>query len=211
MTAGYPVVLKLAGRRCVVVGGGQVAARKVSALVRAAADVLVVAPDIVAEIESLAETGGLRLEQRQFEPTDVDGAFLVVAATDRRDVNQSVAEAAHARGSLLNVVDDPNACDFTVPAVVRRRDVTLAVSTGGRSPAFSRFLREQLGEWLTDARCALLEIMAELRRDLRRAGRPIQPDVWRRAVGDAEILRSLESGDREGARRRLFEALMPGR
>jgi precorrin-2 dehydrogenase/sirohydrochlorin ferrochelatase len=211
MIAGYPVVLKLAGRRCVVVGGGQVAARKVTALVRAAADVLVVAPDAAPDIDTLAETGGLRLERRAFEPADLDGAFLVIAATDRREVNRAVEEAARARGALLNVVDDPDACDFTVPALVRRRDVTLAISTGGRSPAFARYLREQLGEWLTDGRCTLLEILAELRRDLRRAGRQVEPEVWRSAIADDEVIRSLESGDREGARRRLFEALMPGR
>jgi precorrin-2 dehydrogenase/sirohydrochlorin ferrochelatase len=167
--------------------------------------------ELVDPAEHLAETGGLQLARRAFEPTDLDGAFLAVAATDCRDVNRAVEQAARARRVLLNVVDDPDACDFMVPALVRRRDVTLAISTGGRSPAFARYLREQLAEWLTDARCTLLELLAELRRDLRRAGRQIEPELWRRAIGDGEVMRSIESGDREGARRRLFEALMPGR
>src|SRR5581483_10821850 len=97
--------------------------------------------------------------------TDLDGAFLAVAATDHPDVNRAVAEAARARGVLVNVVDDPAACDFTVPATVRRGDITIAVSTGGRSPAFARHLRQALESWLTDERCSILELAAEVRRD----------------------------------------------
>ena len=211
MSAGYPVVLKVAGRRCVVVGGGLVATRKVGTLVRSGADVVVVAPEVTPEIESYVASGGVQVEQRAFEPSDLDGAFLAVAATDRRSVNQMVAEAADERGVLANVADDPSRSDFTNPGLVRRRDITLAISTGGRSPAFVRFLREQLQDWLTDARCALLEVMADVRRDLRSGGRPLEPELWRRALEDEQVARSIEAGDREGARRRIFETLMPGR
>lgn len=211
MSAGYPVVLKLAGRRCVVVGGGSVATRKVGTLVRSGADVVVVAPEVAPEIESFAASGGVRVERRPFEPSDLDGAFLAFAATDSRSVNQTVAEAADERGVLTNVADDPSRSDFTNPGLVRRRDITLAISTGGRSPAFARFLREQLQDWLTDARCALLEVMADVRRDLRSAGKPLDSERWRRALDDEQVTRSIEAGDREGARRRIFETLMAGR
>ena len=211
MSAGYPVVLRLAGRRCVVVGGGSVAARKVGTLVRSGADVVVVAPEIAPEIEAFAETGGVQLERRTFEPADLDGALLAFAATDSKSVNRAVARAADERGVLTNVSDDPSASDFTNPGLVRRRDITLAVSTGGRSPAFARFLREQLQDWLTDARCALLEVVADVRRDLRSAGKSLDAERWRRAIDDEHVVRSIEAGDREGARRRIFEALMPGR
>jgi precorrin-2 dehydrogenase / sirohydrochlorin ferrochelatase len=207
-TPGYPVVLRVFGRRCVVVGGGEVATRKVGALTRDGAQLVVVAPEISDEIQQLADIGAAQVERRPFEPTDLDGAFLAFAATDNRAVNRLVAEEARARGVLVNVADDPGACDFTVPAVVRRKDITLAVSTGGRSPAFSRYLREQLTEWLGDARLLLLELMTELRRDLRSAGRPVTSERWRRAIADDEVGRALEAGDREGARRRLFERLM---
>jgi siroheme synthase-like protein len=211
MSSGYPIVLRLAGRRCVVVGGGAVASRKVGTLVRSGADVLVVAPEIAPEIESFAASGGVRIERRPFEPSDLNGALLAFAATDRRDVNQSVAEAAEERGLLVNVADDPSASDFTNPGLVRRRDITLAISTGGRSPAFARFLREQLQEWLTDARCTLLEVITEVRRDLRAAGKSPDPERWRRAIHDEQVVESIEAGDREGARRRLFQTLMAGR
>ena len=208
--AGYPVVLRIIGRRCVVVGGGEVATRKVGALVRDGAELLVVAPEVSAEIERLEETGGVTVERRPFESSDLDGAFLAIAATDSRAVNQLVTDEARARGVLVNVTDDPGACDFTVPAIVRRKDVTLAISTGGRSPAFARYLREQLTDWLVDSRLLLLEIMSELRRDLRSAGRTVSSETWRDAVSDEEVGRLIAASDRAGARRRLFEILMAG-
>lgn len=211
MTVGYPVTLRLTGRRCVVVGGGSVATRKVSALRRAAAEVVVVAPAVAPEIGQLAEAGALMLARRPFEPADLDGAFLAFAATDDRRVNTEVVTAARVRGVLVNVADDPDACDFTVPATVRRRGVTLAISTDGKSPAFARYLREQLDEWLTDARCAMLDLLAELRRDLRSAGRQPHPESWRRAIADEDAARAIAEGDRERARRRLFATLMSGR
>src|SRR5205823_3614563 len=100
--------------------------------------------------------GSVRVERRPFTPSDLDGALLAFAATDSRAVNAAVAEAARSRRVLVNIADDPAACDFTVPAQVRRRNVTVAISTGGRSPAFARHLREQLEVWLTDDHCALL-------------------------------------------------------
>jgi siroheme synthase-like protein len=208
VSAGYPVVLKLAGRRCVVVGGGSVATRKVGTLVRSGADVLVIAPDVSPEIESFVPAGGVRIEHRPFEPADLDGALLAFAATDSRAVNQTVTEEAQQRGVLMNVADDPAASDFSNPGLVRRRDITLAVSTGGRSPAFSRFLREQLQDWLTDARCALLELVTEIRRDLRSAGKPQSPERWRRALDDHETNAAMAAGDREAARRRLLKSLL---
>jgi len=211
MTTSYPVTLRLAGRRCVVVGGGAVATRKVGTLVRSGADVLVVAPEVAPEIEALAASDGVRVERRPFEPADLEGALLAFAATDRRAVNQAVVDAAAERGVLVNVADDPPASDFNNPGIVRRRDITLAISTGGRSPAFARFLREQLQDWLSDTRCALLDLVAEVRRDLRSAGKSPDSEGWRRALDDEQVTTAIESGDREGARRRLFQALMAGR
>jgi precorrin-2 dehydrogenase/sirohydrochlorin ferrochelatase len=205
--AGYPLTLRIAGRRCVVVGGGAVAARKVRGLIVSGADVLVVAPEIGPELAALAEHDTIRVGRRAFEPSDLDGALLAFAATNDRAVNEAVVRAAQARGMIVNVADDPAACDFTVPAVVRRGDVTLAVSTGGRSPAFARFLREQLQAWLTDARCALLDLAAELRRELQAAGAGVPPQRWQAALADEAALAALAEGDRESAHSRLREIL----
>lgn len=211
MSLGFPVVLQLTGRRCVVVGGGGVATRRVTGLTRAGAEIVVVAPAVSPEIEALAAAGGLHLERRPFSPADLDGALLAMAATDDPVVNRQVAEAGRERGVLVTVADDSAPSDFSVPALVRRRGITLAVSTGGRSPAFARHLREQLDGWLTDERCALLELATELRRDVRSAGRTVDPEVWQRAIDDEQVRAALVSGDRAGARRRLFELLMAGR
>lgn len=211
MSVGFPVVLRLAGRRCVVVGGGGVATRRIPSLTRSGAEVIVVAPDVSPEIVALVATGGVTLEQRRFEPADLDGAFLAMAATDDADVNRSVVSAANERGVLVTVADDSAPSDFSVPALVRRKGITLAVSTGGRSPAFARYLREQLDGWLTEDRCTLLEIATELRRDVRSAGRGITPETWQRAIDDAQVSAAIAAGNRQEARRLLFEILMAGR
>jgi siroheme synthase-like protein len=205
----YPLVLRLARRRCVVVGGGAVATRKVQSLLGSDADVTVVAPALSPEVEALAGSGRVQAVRRAFEPADLEGATLAFAATDSRDSNRAVAETARARGVLVNVADDPAACDFTVPAQVRRGDVMLAVSTGGRSPAFARYLREQLEEWLTDTRCDALELVAELRRELRVAGASVDASRWHAAIADGAVASALAAGDHDGARRRL-RAILAG-
>lgn len=136
---GYPIVLHVRGRRAVVVGGGKVAARKVYGLLEAEADVVVIAPEAVPDIEALAAKGEIVWRKKTFAEDDLAGAFLVIAATNDRNVNEAVAQAA-APGQLVNVVDDPKRCDFHVPAVIRRGPLTIAVSTGGqvrRLPAAS--------------------------------------------------------------------------
>lgn len=163
----YPLFLELAGRRAVVVGGGRVAERKALALLEAGAAVTVVAPEATPPLAEAARGGRLVWHRRAFEPGDLAGAALVFAATDRREVNAAVAAWARAAGVLCNVADDPAACDFFVPALLRRGDLLIAVSTGGASPAVARRIREALAarfgeEWapylglLSAVRAALL-------------------------------------------------------
>lgn len=204
----YPAFLNLAGRRCVVVGGGAVAERKVRGLLAADADVLVVAPQTAPALAELAARTALRVQRRPYQAGDLDGAFLVVAATDDRTVNAAVVRDARVGGVLVNVVDDPAACDVTVPAVVRRGEVTLAVSTGGRSPGFARYLREELEDWLSDERLALLDLVADVRGELRAAGANPGPERWRQAVR-SNILHILATDGRTAARRALLSALAP--
>jgi siroheme synthase-like protein len=210
VSADYPVTLRVAGRRCVVVGGGAVAARKVRALIDSRAEIVVVAPDVAPELETLIGSGEFRVERRRFAPSDLEGAFLAFAATDLREVNQAVADAALQRGVLVNVADDPSTSDFANPSIVRRQDVTVAVSTGGRSPAFARFLREQLQAWLSDSRCTMLTLAAEIRREL--LGKTASPtsQQWRRALNDPRVLDAIEAGDDRAARNRIRDALEIG-
>jgi precorrin-2 dehydrogenase / sirohydrochlorin ferrochelatase len=136
--------LKLDGRHCLVVGAGKVAESKIRSLLLAGATVRVVAPVATTAVTSWAEAGVLAWEQRPFESRDLDGTFLVVAATSSPVVNDLVFRAAQERGVLCNAVDDPKRCDFYYPAVVRRGDLQIAISTAGRSPALAQRLRREL-------------------------------------------------------------------
>lgn len=206
MTDRYPAFLDLRGRRCVVVGGGAVAERKLRPLVGCGAMVSVIAPRWTDGIGVIAASGACRLVEREYRADDLERAFLAIAATDSAALNARVLADARAFGTLTNVVDDPGAGDFMVPATVRRGEVTLAVSTGGRSPAYARYLREQLEDWLTPERVALVGLLAEVRRELQALGRNPDPETWRRAV-DSDVLDALDGDDREAARAKLLAAL----
>lgn len=155
--------LKLEGRRCLVVGGGTVARPKIESLLRAGAQVTVVAPDTQPEIAAWAREGRLEWLQREFAADDLTGAFLVVAATNRKQVNHAVAEAARAQSVLCNSVDDPPDCDFYYPSVVERGDLQIAVSTAGKSPALAQRLREELSALLPEDVGPWLESLGEQR------------------------------------------------
>ncbi len=207
MTVLYPTFLNLAARRCVVVGGGPVAERKARGLIAADADVILVALRTTPEIDRLDAEGALHVARRAYAPGDVVGAALVVAATDNSSVNAGIAADARANGALVNVVDDPAACDVVVPAVVRRGDVTLAVSTGGRSPSFARALREELDAWLSADRIALLDLLADVRVELKATGTNPGPQEWRDAIASPILLERLSAGDPAGARAALLSSL----
>jgi precorrin-2 dehydrogenase/sirohydrochlorin ferrochelatase len=143
----YPISLRLEGKRCAIVGGGRIALGKAGPLLAAGAQVLVVSPEFRPEFESME---GVELRRRPFKPDDLDGAFLAVAATDDHAVNHAVWEASRARGVLCNVVDDPERCDFFVPAVVERGALSVAISTAGEAPALAKRLRRDLEELLPE-------------------------------------------------------------
>jgi uroporphyrin-III C-methyltransferase/precorrin-2 dehydrogenase/sirohydrochlorin ferrochelatase len=189
----YSVALNLVGRRCLVVGGGPVAARKLDALAEAEAATVVVAPTVSARMAAAASRHGVEIVQRAFVESDLDGAFLVIAATSDRAVNQRVAEAARLRGILVNSADDPANCDFVLPAVVRRGNVHVAVTTGGRSPALARHLRERLEAEIPIGYAALAEVVARVRAAVRSEGVAIDPASWQEAIQE-DVLTLAEQG-----------------
>jgi len=140
----FPAFLKLAGRRCLVVGAGAVAEEKVQSLLHADAEVRVVAPRATRRIRGWARARKLRWEARKFRPSDLTRVFLVVAATSSPPVHEEIYKQARRRGVLCNVVDDPEHCDFFYGAVVRRGSLQIAISTGGHSPALAQRLRKQV-------------------------------------------------------------------
>ena len=170
MTTYYPVYLNLRGRRCVIVGGGAVAEGKISRLLDSGAKICVVSPDATAGIQQFEANGAVRWEQRTYRPGDLEGAFIAIAATNVREVNRRIFEEAEERGVMLNAVDDPPNCSFIAPSIVQRGPVTLAISTGGVSPALARKLRESLQHSAELAWADLSGVMAVARSHLREAG-----------------------------------------
>ena len=150
-------------RLSVVVGGGRVAARKVEALLDAGARVVVISPALVPELERYGQAGRIQVVARPYQPGDLAGAFLVVIATDDPVANQAARQEAMQRGCLVNLVDDPARSTFILPAVLRRGEITIAVSTGGASPALARLVREQLEGMIGAEYEQLADLLAELR------------------------------------------------
>jgi len=140
----FPAFLKLAGRRCLVVGGGPVAEEKIAGLLRTGARLHVVAPHVTSQIQSWARTKTIRWSARTFRLSDLSGVFLVVAATSSPALHAQIYRDAKRRGILCNVVDDPKHCDFYYGAVVRRGALQIAISTAGHSPALAQRLKKQI-------------------------------------------------------------------
>ena len=159
----YPVFLNLEDKLCVVVGAGRVAERRVRGLCNARARVRVVGITATEGILKLADEDAIHLYQRAFEPGDLDGSALVIAATDHAGVNRAVQAAAKCRGILFCGADRHTDSDFIVPAVVRRGDLQVAISTGGNSPAYAVLLRREIEAFLEDGHAGLLDMMAGLR------------------------------------------------
>src|ERR1700678_4366234 len=133
----FPLFLKLEGKRCLVVGAGLIGLEKVESLLRCGASIRVVAPHAVARVQQLSSRGEIEWIARRFEPEDVAGCDLIIAATDDRQVNQAVFEEASRRSILCNTADDPPLCDFFFGSVVQRGDMQIAISTAGQSPALA--------------------------------------------------------------------------
>jgi precorrin-2 dehydrogenase/sirohydrochlorin ferrochelatase len=199
----YPVNLNLAGRPCLVVGGGAVAHGKVLGLLAVDAVVTVVAPAVVDGIVALE---GVAVQRRAYEPGDVLGQRLVITATDDADVNRRVYLDGEAAGVWVNSADDPVNCAFTLPAVVRRGPVTVAVSTGGTSPALASWLRDRLAAELGPEYEELVRLLAERREALRSAGTPTEGLNWREAL-DSGMLELVREG-RIAEARELLQACL---
>ena len=189
----YPVFLELSGRPVLVIGGGRLALEKVTGLLAAEARITVVAPTLNEELTSLRDGGRIEHLARAYESGDMFGRAVVMAANDDPADNARLQSDARSAGVLLNAADDPAHCDFILPAVVRQPPLTLAISTGGGSPAVARRVREELTDYLDADTSTLAELVAEVRADLRRLKvfQPIPADAWQSAMdGQVRILLS---------------------
>ncbi|HEY6944772.1 MAG TPA: bifunctional precorrin-2 dehydrogenase/sirohydrochlorin ferrochelatase [Candidatus Acidoferrum sp.] len=178
----FPIFIKLAGRRCLVVGAGDIAEGKIASLLDAHATVRVVAPEATPQVQSWAEAGQIEWFARPCEPTDLDRMFLVVAATSDPELQQHISAEARARGVLCNVVDVPELCDFYYPAVTQRGALQIAVSTSGQSPALAQRLRKELEEQFGPEYEAWLRQLGEERAKLFAAS--MDPEERKRLLHD---------------------------
>jgi precorrin-2 dehydrogenase / sirohydrochlorin ferrochelatase len=204
----YPVCLNVEGEACLIVGGGRVAARKVAELLHCGALVRVVSPEICEEIR-LHEKGGVTIERRPFVDADVEGALIVVAATDDREVNERVARAARRARALVNVVDVPEHCLFTAPAVVRRGPLMIAISTTGTSPAIAGRLRGELDELIAPEWQPALEEISRFRQDLleQLCDEPERRGDILKQVSRLDLVSIIRRGGVQALRRQLKELL----
>jgi siroheme synthase-like protein len=190
---GYPVSLVVEGRRCVVVGAGRIAARKVASLLDAGAEVVVVAPTAVDRVRDWASEGRITLLERGFASADLEGAWLVVTATGDHAVDRSVATAAEAARVWCNAADDPESCSFSAVAALRRGDLVVTVGTGGRSPALAAWLRRRLEREIGPEYATLVDLLAAARTQLQEEGRATEDADWQSAL-DSGMLDLIRAG-----------------
>lgn len=202
----YPIALDLTDRPVVVIGGGPVAERKVEGLLTAGATVTVVSPTLTPRLTDLSRAGRIRHEARAYAAADLAGKALAFVATDDPRVTEAVARDARAAGVLVNAADDPAHCDFILPAVLRRGELVVAITTGGASPALARAVRERLEAVITDVDAELLALAAEVRREARAGSAAPDAAAWHEALGD-DLRRLVADGRRDEAKSLLRRRL----
>jgi precorrin-2 dehydrogenase / sirohydrochlorin ferrochelatase len=204
----YIACLRLSGRRCLVIGGGDVGLEKVEGLLACDGDVTLVAPEAIEPLQELANEGSIRWERREYRGEDLDGTFMVIAATSNTDVNIRVYEDAEERAMLVNVVDVPPLCNFILPAIIRSGPLAIAISTAGASPALAKRIRDEIADEYGEPYARL----AVLLNDVRGWAKATLPTYQDRKVffesivnGEPDPVELLRQGD-EAAVRDLIEA-----
>jgi precorrin-2 dehydrogenase/sirohydrochlorin ferrochelatase len=200
----YIACLKLSGRRCVVVGGGEIGLEKVEGLLACDGEVTVIAPDVIPELHELAGEGSIRWEQREYAGAgDLEGVFMVIAATDDTDVNIQIYDDAERRAMLVNVVDVPPLCNFILPAIIRTGPLAIAISTAGASPALAKRIRDEIADEYGEPYARL----AILLNDVRGWAKGTLPTYQDRKVffesivnGDPDPIELLRRGDEQAVR-----------
>ena len=200
----YPSLLNIQGKRCVVVGGGEVALRKVKALLDCGASVTVVSPTLCPELSQLAAAKTIKVLAKEYEPEDLRDAFIAIAATDESDTNKKVAYEARRQKILVNVVDSPEQSDFIVPSCFHRGDLTIAVSTAGKSPALARKVRTRLEKQFGEEYAVIVALVEQVRSELRKRAVIVSGDDWQKALDLDLLIELLRTGQREKAKATLL-------
>jgi siroheme synthase-like protein len=202
----YPVFLEMKDRRCVVIGGGAVAERRVEGLVAVGANVTVISPTITDRLRNMLTQGAIRHVAREYRAGDRAGYDLVFVATDNSQINAAVSAEVISLRIWLNSADDPDHCDFILPAVIRRGELAIAVSTGGVSPAVTRAIREELDEYFTADYAMFVQIAGEVRKELREKSLSPTAEAWNQAL-QGDFRRLIKEGKAVQAKALLLEKL----
>ena len=199
----YIACLKLKGRRCLVVGGGEIGLEKVEGLLACDGDVTLVAPDAGPELTQLALEGSIRWERREYRPEDLEGTFMVIACTDNTDTNIGIYEDAERRAMLVNVVDVPPLCNFILPAIVRTGPLAIAISTAGASPALAKRMKAEVADLFGEEYAELAVMLNDVRGWAKGTLATYQErkDFFEGIVnGDPDPIALLKAGDRQAVR-----------
>lgn len=207
--ATYPVSLIMTDQPCLVVGGGRVAARKITGLLRAGADVTVIAPEIDPAIEALGNAGRVAIKRRAYQAGDTAAFHYVITATGVRSVDTQVSHDAQAAGVWVNSADDPTNCTAMLPAIYRDGPVSIAVSTGGAAPALSIWLRDQIERVISDRVGELALLLSAARDELHAQGRSTEPIDWM-ALLDGDLPELVNLGRIDEAKALIAQRLAPG-
>jgi siroheme synthase-like protein len=203
----YPILLNIKGKRCVVIGGGKVALRKVKMLLKCGGNIMVISPKPHPDIIRLSKKKALRLTRRDYEARDIRKAAVVIACTDVKEVNRKVADDAKKARVLVNVADDAEPSDFILPSFFRRGDLLVAVSTSGVSPALARRIRTKLEKDFGEEYASLLSLIGEVRSTLKREGYIVDAEAWQEALDLDRLMRLMKAGQRKKAKTLLFSRL----
>ena len=203
----YPIFLNLQGKKCVVVGGGKVALRKIEMLLDCGANVFVISPISHPEITKLSERKAIHWIQRDYKAGDLKNAVITLACTDVKVVNRMVAEEAMKSEVLVNVADDPEQSDFITPSFFKRGNLMVAVSTSGISPALARKLRTKLEKSFGEEYAFLLSLIGEVRSTLKEKGYKVGAEAWQEALDLDLLIQLVRSGQQKKAKAILLNKL----
>ena len=202
----YPLYLEMNRRRCLVIGGGAVAERKIASLLEAGAKVTVISPDVTETVARWSKDSSIQFLARRYQRGDVKGHELVFVATNDGSVNAQVHQDGKEDGVWVNAADDPEHCDFILPSVLRRGDLTVAISSGGNSPALARTIREELEIYFTQEYEQLAGLAAEARVELQKRSLSAPFETWRRALS-GDVRQLLMRGEVARAKSHLLKEL----
>ena len=200
----YPIYLDIEGRNVLIIGGGNVCARKAETMMNYGAQVTVVSPEFTEEIEGWAREGCLKIHRKMYEAGDLDGATIVIASTDHQSVNEQIAADCRARRIPVNVVDVTHLCEFIVPAIIEKNGIQIAISTGGKSPALARTLKEDLQRTIGPEYAEVNDLLGSLRHSAKAV---LPTDIDRKRFFDAIIAKGVLEMIRDGRAQQAYETI----